>query len=127
LPSSVANDCSLWEIAFDDLSHTDRRTLAEYEAYLLSPNLSILDDLRTKIQQEEEAYAQKEVRLKIKGREVTLSEVCQKVLNHLDQFLIIGDIIIQYDPGHAAIPWGIVRGLVKVSSASYATHFINRM
>ncbi|KIA75560.1 hypothetical protein HK57_00663 [Aspergillus ustus] len=112
---SESKNKSLWQMAFDDLSHTDRRTLAEYEAYLLSPNPGILDDLRAKIHKEEEAYAQRKLRLKFKGHEIALSEICRKILNYLDQFLIIGDIIIEYDPGHTAIPWAIIRGFVKMA------------
>ena len=54
---------------------------------------------------------------KIKLREgevVVLQDVGMKILRWVDKFKQIGDIIIQYDPGHAALPWAGFRFLLQV-------------
>jgi hypothetical protein len=38
----------------------------------------------------------------------------EKYLNWMDRFKEIGDIVIQFDPVHAALPWAAVRLLLKV-------------
>jgi 3-dehydroquinate synthetase len=38
----------------------------------------------------------------------------EKFLNCMDRFKEIGDIIVQFDPVHAALPWAAVRFLLKV-------------
>jgi hypothetical protein len=38
----------------------------------------------------------------------------EKFLNWMDRFKEIGDIVVQFDPVHAALPWAAVRLLLKV-------------
>ncbi|KAI5818540.1 hypothetical protein BZA77DRAFT_16936 [Pyronema omphalodes] len=38
----------------------------------------------------------------------------QKLLSYIDRFKEIGDIVVQYDPVHAALPWAGVRLLIKL-------------
>ena len=42
-----------------------------------------------------------------------------KVIDWIDKFREVGDLAIQYDPGHAALPWAAVRFLLQVVSASF--------
>ncbi|KAI5809190.1 hypothetical protein BZA77DRAFT_348058 [Pyronema omphalodes] len=37
-----------------------------------------------------------------------------KLLNWLDKFKEIGDIVVQYDPAHAALPWAAFRFILKI-------------
>ncbi|KAI5810371.1 hypothetical protein BZA77DRAFT_172525 [Pyronema omphalodes] len=37
-----------------------------------------------------------------------------KLLNWIDKFKEIGDIVVQYDPAHAALPWAAFRFLLKI-------------
>ncbi|KAI5813161.1 hypothetical protein BZA77DRAFT_346635, partial [Pyronema omphalodes] len=37
-----------------------------------------------------------------------------KLLNWMDRFKDIGDIVVQYDPAHAALPWAAFRLLLKI-------------
>ena len=43
-----------------------------------------------------------------------LRDVGMKILRWVDKFKQIGDTIVQYDPGHAAIPWAGFRFLLQV-------------
>ena len=50
----------------------------------------------------------------IKGEEVVLRDVGMKILHWVATFKQIGDIIVQYDPVHAALPWAGFRFLLQV-------------
>ena len=49
------------------------------------------------------------------GEIVILRELFRKVVKWLQRFKKIGDIVVQYDPVHAALPWAGVRFLLEVS------------
>ncbi|KAK4129584.1 hypothetical protein N657DRAFT_668533 [Parathielavia appendiculata] len=47
------------------------------------------------------------------GEKVIVRDVLSKVVKWIDHFKQIGDIPVQYDPGHAALPWAGVRFLLE--------------
>lgn len=49
------------------------------------------------------------------GETVVVRERLGKVIRWVDLFKEVGDTIVQYDPGHAALPWAGVRFLLQVS------------
>ena len=53
-------------------------------------------------------------KVRIRGEDVVLRDVGMKILRWVDKFKQIGDITIQYDPGHAALPWAGFRFLLQV-------------
>lgn len=55
-----------------------------------------------------------EILSKKKGEEVVLRDVGAKILHWVDRFKQIGDIIVQYDPAHAALPWAGFQFLLQV-------------
>ncbi|KAL8753191.1 MAG: hypothetical protein Q9184_005493 [Pyrenodesmia sp. 2 TL-2023] len=52
-------------------------------------------------------------KFKVNGKDVIVRDVLEKVIRWLDHFKAIGDIAIQYDQAHAALPWAGVRFLLK--------------
>ena len=50
-----------------------------------------------------------------KGKELVLRDVLEKIIKWLNHCKNIGDKVVQYDPGHAALPWAGVRFLLMVS------------
>jgi hypothetical protein len=42
-------------------------------------------------------------------------EKINRILSWVTKFIQIGDIAMQYDPGHAALPWAAVRFVLQVS------------
>ncbi|KAF8532825.1 hypothetical protein BDD12DRAFT_901557 [Trichophaea hybrida] len=57
-----------------------------------------------------------------RGENVVTRDVGRKVLQWVDKFKEIGDIIVQYHPGHAALPWAGFRFLLKVKFRHDATN-----
>ena len=53
-------------------------------------------------------------KIKLRGGEVVLRDVGMKILHWVDKFKQIGDTMVQYDPGHAALPWAGFRFLLQV-------------
>ena len=53
-------------------------------------------------------------KVKFRGEEVMLRDVGMKILHWVDKFKQVGDIIVQYDPAHAALPWAGFRFLLQV-------------
>ncbi|KAI5799542.1 hypothetical protein FPQ18DRAFT_253782, partial [Pyronema domesticum] len=53
-------------------------------------------------------------KIEIKGEKIVLRDIAMKLLGWMDRFKEIGDIIVQFDPVHAALPWAGFRFLLKV-------------
>ena len=54
-----------------------------------------------------------------RGRErnaIVLRDVFTKIATWVEKFVECGDCAVQYDPGHAALPWAAVRFLLKVET-----------
>ncbi|KAL8724372.1 MAG: hypothetical protein Q9166_007983 [cf. Caloplaca sp. 2 TL-2023] len=54
-------------------------------------------------------------KIKINNKEVVVRDVLEKIIKWLDHFKAIGDVAVQYDQAHAALPWAGVRFLLKVA------------
>jgi predicted nicotinamide N-methyase len=49
------------------------------------------------------------------GDTIIVRDVLEKIARWVDKFRETGDIIVQYDPGHAALPWAAVRFLLQIA------------
>lgn len=45
---------------------------------------------------------------------VILRDVFSKIAGWIEKFVAVGDTAVQYDPGHAALPWAAVRLILQV-------------
>lgn len=52
---------------------------------------------------------------------ISLSDLASNAITWLNKFKEVGDTIVQYDPGHAALPWAAVRFILQ-SAISYQEH-----
>lgn len=43
-----------------------------------------------------------------------MRDVFEKVIRWLDTFKQVGDVAVQYDPAHAALPWAAIRLILQV-------------
>lgn len=55
------------------------------------------------------------------GQEVVLWDVLKRVTRWINKFKEVGDVAIQYDPGHAALPWAAIRFILQASIGSVET------
>lgn len=55
--------------------------------------------------------------IKVNGENLFVRDVLQKVARWIKRFIEVGDTAIQYDPGHAALPWALLRLVLQVSAS----------
>ena len=55
------------------------------------------------------------------GQKVVLWDVLDKIMNWVNKFKSVGDIAVQYDPGHAALPWAAIRLILQASVSHVET------
>jgi len=53
-----------------------------------------------------------------RSRRIIVRDLADKLINWISKFVAVGDTLMQYDPGHAAIPWAIVRFILQVCNIS---------
>ncbi|GKT70500.1 ankyrin repeat protein [Colletotrichum tofieldiae] len=56
------------------------------------------------------------------GKKVIVRDILTKVAKWVHHFKEVGDIAVQYDPGHAALPWAGVRFLLNVAVGDLDTY-----
>jgi hypothetical protein len=58
-------------------------------------------------------------------KEVVMRDIGMKVLKRIDMFKQIDNVIIQYSPGHASLPWAAFRFLLMVEHLTLVTKKYN--
>jgi hypothetical protein len=112
LTSGMADSTSsdLWLQAIEKLSAEDKANLNfNYD------KLKVLTQLKDETIEAQQRCEEKRLHFKRKnGEKVILRDVFGKVVKWIDLFREVGDIAVQYDPGHAALPWALLRFLIQV-------------
>ncbi|KAF8252084.1 hypothetical protein K440DRAFT_19197, partial [Wilcoxina mikolae CBS 423.85] len=106
---------SLWDMAIDELSQQDRTILSgfgiERGTQEIGSNLAcIRDEMEGILRGNQDKHWQ----FTFRNETIVMRDVGRKILQWVDKFKEIGDIIIQFDPGHAALPWAGFRFLLKI-------------
>jgi hypothetical protein len=126
----------LWAKALKELSENDQATLREALAAPTTPTTTTttmpaavttslhaspqtlphwLDHLCEVAKRKQNEVDDKRWRFELHGRKIIMRDVVHKVVKWLDLFKQVGDVAVQYDPGHAALPWAGVRFMLEVS------------
>lgn len=104
-----------WDKAFRRLSKDDQRRLN----HMQGDKLNVLEDILGAVKEKRNLCRQKRWTFKKpSGERIILRDVCEKVIVWVDKFKQVGDAAVQYDPGHAALPWAGVRFILQVRCAS---------
>ena len=75
---------------------------------------TVLSDLQ-KLAQEKRAAAQSSAwTIDFGGRRIALRDVAGKIAVWASSFKEIGDVIVSFDPVHAALPWAAMRLILQV-------------
>ena len=103
----------LWDITFAKLPSMDQQTLRSGLGFPVT-----IEDVRASIA---EARVKADKKWTIKGQrgDINLRVHFDKLVHWVQEFVAIGDTLVTYDPGHAAIPWAAMRFLLKVRQAVY--------
>ena len=92
-----------------------------------------MNDLLKVVEEKKDECRRKHSRIS-RGRDreaIVLRDVFTKIATWIQKFIQIGDTIMQYDPGHAALPWAAARFLLQVCFAcsccvSYVIDYLRR-
>ena len=101
----------LWARALERLSKKDKKTL---ESNKTGSHVDI-EELLGEVHEKREMCLENQWEFKFRGRTVNLRYQADKILSWLAKFKEVGDIAIQQDPSHAALPWAGIRFLLQVS------------
>ena len=112
---------SLWAQALNSMSEKDKGTLSglsgkDKSALEGNETTSKLDieELLVAVRAKREICLENQWGFEFRGRAVNLRDQADKIISWLAKFKEIGDIAIQKDPGHAALPWAGIRFLLQV-------------
>ena len=105
----------LWDITFAKLPSKDQQTLRSGLGFPVT-----IEDVRASIA---EARVKADKKWTIKGErgDINLRVHFDKLVHWVQEFVAIGDTLVTYDPGHAAVPWAAMRFLLKVRQAVYGS------
>ncbi|KAF8420375.1 hypothetical protein EV426DRAFT_706146 [Tirmania nivea] len=112
---------SLWNKAANDPSLSSQELEALKKIGIDTNIIKISSDLETDVQDIVNKKKGKEWKIKFLGDDIVLCHVGLKILHWVNRFKEIGDIIVQFDPGHAALPWAGFRFLLKICLAKQET------
>ncbi|KAF6809884.1 ankyrin repeat domain-containing protein [Colletotrichum musicola] len=108
----MAPDPNLWGKAFNSLTPELQKALYPVKTHKRDVLATVL----------KEAEAKRALSLrkrwnftKPNGDVIIVRDVLEKIMGWVQRFKDTGDIIVQYDPAHAALPWAAVRFLLQVS------------
>ena len=108
-PTKTRED--LWALALSKLSQEEQQTISAIHEGKSDSIASLL----AVVQDSERVCISKQWRYRRKSGEIViLRDLFGKVVKWLQRFREIGDIVVQYDPVHAALPWAGVRFLLEV-------------
>ena len=101
----------LWYIALQKLSSEEKAAIQQISVNL---KLEIVEQLHDVVQQKRDECLKKRWKFNFHGREIILRDLAEKIIFGLNKFKEIGDVAVNFDPVHAALPWAGVRFLLQV-------------
>lgn len=119
--SSIGIPESLWKRALNELSSAERAILKEsgIEAEIqTSTGILTSESVGAEMTRILSADERQSWKIEVRGHELQLRDIVGKILRWVDKFKAIGDIVVQYDPVHAALPWAAFRFLLQVRKTS---------
>lgn len=107
----------LWAAARSRLSAKHEEKIEQLEAQGVSSSMSSpsqIDELISLAQMKQEECEKNNWTVRIGNHEWKLRDCATKIITWLKTFKEIGDIAVQYDPVHAALPWAAFRFILQV-------------
>ena len=76
----------------------------------------------TTVDQLQQQVVSEKWQVKLGHRELNLRPVLDSIVSWVKKFIAIGDIAVQYDPAHAALPWAALRLVLQVHTSILFDH-----
>ncbi|KIM73983.1 hypothetical protein PILCRDRAFT_715467 [Piloderma croceum F 1598] len=108
----------LWAVALETLSDADRQNI-----HFDSPDkLKVLSDLQALTERAREECIRKRWKYTRNGKTVVLRDVFDKVLQWVEMFKNIGDVVAQHVPASVALPWAGIGFLLDIVLKDFAKY-----
>jgi ankyrin repeat domain-containing protein 50 len=105
----------LWTEALQKLSDKEKAIISKlWPSLQTNSTPDIPQHLIAVVEKKREECEEKRWKFDINGRQIILRDVAQKVIIWLNKLKEIGDVAVNFDPVHAALPWAGVRFLLQV-------------
>ena len=101
----------IWQRALEALPDDDKAVITQCRA----DSRLDLRTLQAALEVRREECENRSLRFEFHSRQVVLRDVTDKIISWINKFKEIGDIAVNYDPVHAALPWAGLRFLLQVS------------
>ena len=109
--TNAATVPDLWDNAFKSLKEKDKQNVD----FQRTDKRAILEDVLVEVQKKKQDCLTRRLKYtRSNGDSVHIYDVCEKIVNWVNKFKEIGDAAMQYDPGHAALPWAAIRFFLQV-------------
>ena len=109
--AAPSND--LWALAADQLYDDDKRNIN----FSCPDKLNILADLHAETERSRRKSVESRWKYTRKsGETVIIRDIFEKIIRWIDIFKQVGDVAVQYNPMHAALPWAGIRFVLQVCS-----------
>ena len=102
------SSCNLWKEAYNKLPDEQKKDFENLN------NLQVLQKLLDTATEAQNKCAERQWSIPWGGRQINVREKGEKLVAWITKFRDIGDIAVQYDPVHAALPWAGVRFILTV-------------
>ncbi|KAF1966557.1 ankyrin [Bimuria novae-zelandiae CBS 107.79] len=116
---TVSRINDLWARAAAALSDNDKRNIN----FNRPDMLNILAELHATAEKSRQRSVESRWKYTRKNGEVVIiRDVFEKIVRWVDTFKQVGDAAVQYDPGHASLPWAGIRFLLQIAVNDIANY-----
>lgn len=122
-PTIVAHTSqTIWDEALEKLTLKQQKSLHNCNSSKPTDSTELINAVRSK--QYELQTLSWDYSFKLGKRTYDVKKLMENVVTWVGRFISIGDIIVQYDPTHIALPWAGIRFLLQVGGHSTVLHAI---
>jgi len=102
-----------WNDALQKLSKNEQQVIMRLQPQQAESNFS-MDSIVLELRTKQQACTESSYKFEFQGRQLILRDVAEKAINWINKFKEVGDVAVNFDPVHAALPWAGVRFLLQV-------------
>jgi hypothetical protein len=106
----------LWFDALQTLSEDEQQAIQNIQPIQTTqrPLSGRIEELVSLTRMKQDECEKKSYKFHFQGKEIILRDVAEKTVRWLDTFKAVGDVVANFDPVHASLPWAGVRFLLQV-------------
>lgn len=109
---------TLWEFALNALTEDEKKTLMSEDDNSTGPDVIIAAVEKKKSDCEKNQWV---LYTNKAGKKVMVRDVLSRICDNVEKFKAIGDVAVQFDPVHAALPWMALTSVLKVAVSDCQT------